>query len=379
MSVSIEKYNLEEINNRHNLSNRLIRAFRPSLFENGGFPTQINREEELVRYVDSMHANSFERHFNKLCEGLTKEEFELLKRCTNKIYDFTKSSYNKDFLVKSPMIASLFELRIIKSILESNKDKRIFEIGGGNGTLGCVILEDGLNYVSTDVTQAFYLLQNRLFNYFLNNNGAIDLVEDRYDEKAKSIHIPYWELWNNRNSPFNTDVIMSNHALLEMHPNALRFYLTFGRESLKNSQNGVFAFQGGGWGIDQNMLDLLKIFDEYGYMLKYFDHSKEVAVFSTGGETLTHDVSKDLKCLFDKGVSTEQIYALGSNITTKMNSNQIYYCDDLGNKIKNYFDTISKEKKVGIDTVKDFYSQFTSATESPDDEFAQYIKLYKKN
>jgi len=83
------------------------------------------------------------------------------------------------------------------------------------------------------------------------------------------------------------------------------------------------------------MLYLLKTFDEYGYMLKYFDYRKGVAVFQQGAETLTHDVNKDLKGLFDKGIPTEQIYALGSNITTKIDGNQVFYCKDLGNRITN--------------------------------------------
>ena len=54
--LSIEDYNSKEIDGRIKLSNRFIRAFRPKLFENGGFPTTVQKEEELVRYIDSMHA-----------------------------------------------------------------------------------------------------------------------------------------------------------------------------------------------------------------------------------------------------------------------------------------------------------------------------------
>lgn len=61
------------------LSNRFIRAFKPKLFEAGGFPTTVQVEDELIRYIDSMHAYSFDTHYNKLCGGITREEFELLK------------------------------------------------------------------------------------------------------------------------------------------------------------------------------------------------------------------------------------------------------------------------------------------------------------
>ena len=73
--LSIQEYNILEIDGRVKLSNRFIRAFRPKLFENGGFPTTVKKEEELVRYIDSMHAYSFESHYHNLCGGITREEF----------------------------------------------------------------------------------------------------------------------------------------------------------------------------------------------------------------------------------------------------------------------------------------------------------------
>ena len=49
--LSIQEYNILEIDGKVKLSNRFIRAFRPKLFENGGFPTTVKKEEELVRYI----------------------------------------------------------------------------------------------------------------------------------------------------------------------------------------------------------------------------------------------------------------------------------------------------------------------------------------
>lgn len=117
--ISIEDYNSKEIDGKAILSNRFIRAFRPKLFENGGFPTTVQKELELAIYIDSMHAYSFESHYNNLCGGITEQEFYLLKKTTEDIYDMTKQKYNFDFLVKAPMIASICEKRIIESALGS--------------------------------------------------------------------------------------------------------------------------------------------------------------------------------------------------------------------------------------------------------------------
>ena len=47
--LSIQEYNILEIDGRVKLSNRFIRAFRPKLFENGGFPTTVKKEEETTK------------------------------------------------------------------------------------------------------------------------------------------------------------------------------------------------------------------------------------------------------------------------------------------------------------------------------------------
>lgn len=377
MSISIEEYNRKEMEGKINLSNRFIRAFRPKLFETGGFPTTVQNENELIRYIDSMHAYSFEKHYNELCGGITIEEFELLKKCTIDIYKVTKELYNGKFLVKSPMIASLCEKRIIEATLGNKKDKRVFEIGGGSGTLGCLLLEDGFKYSATDVTQAFYLIQNRLFEYITKNN-INELVNQELNPNSQCIHIPYWKLWDMRYDPITMDLIVSNHALLEMNPNSLKFYLNFCRKALEKSESGSLVFQGGGWRIDQNLIDLIELFDEYGYYLKYFDHSKEIAGFSLKKGSVKKDVLMALRKLLSEGVETEKIYALGTNINSRLDSKRIFYCDELGEKMNSKFNEISMKPKVDIKSVISFYDEFKPIEFSPDDEFGEYILSKKK-
>lgn len=377
MNLSIEEYNEQEHKGKIKLSNRFIRAFRPKLFEAGGFPTSVQVEDELIRYIDSMHAYSFDDHYNKLCEGITHEEFELLKKCTYDIYEFTKNVYNGEFLVKAPMIASICEKRIIEASLGSTENKRVFEIGGGSGTLGCLLLEDEIKYAATDVTQAFYLIQNRLFNHICKND-INELVNEKFNNNSRCIHVPYWKLWEMRNDPIETDLVVSNHALLEMSPNSLRFYLNFCRKTLEKSKDGVFVFQGGGWRIDQNLIDLINLFEEYGYYLKYFDHSKEIAGFSLQPGSIKNDVVRALENLLNGDVEIEKIYALGNHILERLNSKEIYFTGTLGEMMNDKFEKIKKMEKIDIETVKSFYSQFGDLKMSPDDEFGEYILSRKK-
>ena len=151
------------------------------------------------------------------------EQFELLKKTTKDIYDYTKKNCGRKFLVKAPMISSICEKRLINSALNSDGSNTVFEIGGGSGTLGCVLLEDNHRYVATDVTQSFYILQSRMYEY-ISKNDICELVTDPLNTKSQCIHIPYWKLWELRYEQIPIDIVVSNHALLEMSQNSLRFY-----------------------------------------------------------------------------------------------------------------------------------------------------------
>ena len=181
-----------------------------------------------------------------------------------------------------------------------------------------------------------------------------------------------------RENPIDIDLVMSNHALLEMNPNSLRFYLNFCKDAMKNSSEGLFVFQGGGFRINKTLIDLIELFDEYGFYLKYFDHSKEIAGFSLKEGSIKKEVLKALKKLLIKGVDKEKIYGLGFNINSRLDSNNVFYCDDLGDRMNDIFNKISHINKVNIERVREYYDSFNDKNETPDDEFAEYISCKKK-
>ena len=275
------------------------------------------------------------------------------------------------------MISSTCEKRIIEAALGDIKDKGVFEIGGGSGTLGCLLLEDNIRYLSTDVTQAFYLVQNRLYDY-ITNHKMNELVNQKLKSDSSCIHIPYWKLWKMKDNPSNFDLAISNHALLEMSPNSLRFYLNFCREAMKNSKDGCFVFQGGGWRVDQTLIDLIELFDEYGFYLKYFDHSKEIAGFSLDEGSVKKETLIALRDLLKAGVEKEKIYAVGQNINSRLSADQVFYCDELGNRMYDTFANINNMPKIDIEDVKNYYNGFNTSSESPDEEFAEYIYSRKQ-
>ena len=268
--LTIQEYNKNEIMGRINLSNRFLRAFRAGLFEKGGFPTVIYDEKELVRYIDSQHAECFESYYYELCKGLTKEECNSVLKMTEKVFNYTKNTYKKEFLVKAAILDAVFCKRLIESLKEKQNDVCVMEIGAGSGILGGLLLQEGYKYVCTDVTQAFYLMQNRLFSLFCD-----DIKEYAADSiakgEAKCVHIPYWKLWDMRNQEGEIDIVTCNHALLEMHENAVKFYLKMAKNLMKNSKVGYFVIRSFGWNVERSLVELLNDFENIGYKLKYFD------------------------------------------------------------------------------------------------------------
>ncbi len=374
MYLAIDDYNKKESLSMCDLPNRFIRAFRPLLFEQGGFPTRVATDVELNRYVDSMHANSFSHYYNDLCHGITLREFELLKKTVQDIVDFTKKNYGFSFAVKDPMIVSLFEKRLLEAI-SSDKDKTIFEIGGGSGILGALLINDGFKYASTDVTQAFYLLQNRLYNY-LTDDGLNEMVLEEYDKDSRSIHIPYWKLWQDKDNPIDFNIVISNHALLEMNSNSIRFYLNYCYDILKKNK-GCFVFQGGGWGIDKNLVDLICLFEEYGYRLQYFDHSKEIGCFGVSGDSVKDKVVNELKSLY-KDSETKVVNGLGEILADRLPQDMVFRTGYFGKRLKDGLNSYDKHDKLDINTVSDYYDQLSCDKVSLDSEFTEYIKVRQR-
>ena len=120
------------------------------------------------------------------------------------------------------------------------------------------------------------------------------------------------------------------------------------------------------------------MFDEYGYNLKYFDHSKEIAAFSLSSGSVTKEVLEALKELLKQDVENEKIYALGNHIRTRLNKDKIYYCGNLGERMNDKFNQIKQAPKIAFEELLEFYSQFDSIKESPDDEFGNYILSKRK-
>lgn len=100
------------------LPNRFLESFQPEVFLNVGFPTRIEDDCEVYKFLDSMHdgrLKEYYEHRNMNCAP-TYKEFELIKKLAKNIYSFSKSTYGKGIVVKAPMLCSTHILRKINCL-----------------------------------------------------------------------------------------------------------------------------------------------------------------------------------------------------------------------------------------------------------------------
>lgn len=131
MFLTVDEYNALEREGKKELSNRFLEAFQPELFLNAGFPTRIEDNNEVYKFLDSMHDGRMQWYYEdkNMQYSPTYEEFELIKELSKDIYHISKDVYGRGVIVKAPMLCSMNILRRIK-YLSGKSQPVVFELGG---------------------------------------------------------------------------------------------------------------------------------------------------------------------------------------------------------------------------------------------------------
>lgn len=247
--------------------------------------------------------------------------------------------------------------------------------------------EAGFSYAATDITQAFYLQQNHMWTG-LYPEEVVECVTDevRPVRGRNIVHIPYWKLWEYKDMDLSVDIIMSNHALAEMHERSLKFYLEFGKHIMKTSKIRVFVAQATGAQMKRSWNFVASAFEDAGYRLLYdngeyrifrlndipkerkdetgFFHDSEDSVISSIKRIIPEPAKEKLHKM--KVEISEQVKAKKRISGTK---NQLAsYIDEKERKL-------SAEGKVGYKEIRNFFKNVSSNYDTPDEEFVHYIGL----
>jgi hypothetical protein len=221
MSNIVDRYNQAERAGRATVSNRAIESFSLEVFNAVGYPCRIEDESELWRYHDVMNEGGFKETL-RLIGSYSEHDFDLITKTAKQILSFSERHLPIRNSGKHALTRSLYQYQLLMKYRPHNGPLRILEIGPGSGYLGLLLANDGHQYFAMDAAQAFYLYQKKLWSdiygadYFDYSESTSRL------DTAKVTHIPWWQFANLSIPIPDVDVVTINHALTEMHPQAVK-------------------------------------------------------------------------------------------------------------------------------------------------------------
>ena len=221
MSNIVDKYNQAEHAGRATVSNRAIESFSLELWNTLGYPFKVDSESELWRYHDSMQDGRFKKNL-RLIGSFSEQEFDLVTKTAKQILSFSERELPIRNSGKHALTRSLYQYQLLMKHRPNDGPLRILEIGPGSGYLGLLLANDGHQYFAMDAAQAFYLYQKKLWSDIYGSDYFDYSESTSRPDSAKVTHIPWWQFANFSIPIPDVDVVTINHALTEMHPQAVK-------------------------------------------------------------------------------------------------------------------------------------------------------------
>ena len=221
MENIVEQYNQAEREGRSTVSNRAIEAFGLEVFGTLGYPFKVSDESELWRYHDVMQEGRFDENL-RLIGKYTDYEFELITKTAKQILGFSERHFSIRNTGKHALTRSLYQYQLIMKNRPHDGPLKILEIGPGSGYLGLLLANAGHQYFAMDAAQAFYLYQKKLWSDVYGSDYFDFSESSSRPENAKVTHIPWWRFANLAIPLPDVDIVTINHALAEMHKNAVK-------------------------------------------------------------------------------------------------------------------------------------------------------------
>lgn len=245
--LTIEAYNQAERDAAQRLGSRAIQAYSPATFEDLSYPVRVSADQQLLRYVDTMHETSDGKYFDKTKYQYSHAEGKVIADVAETVANMTENNYAKRIRPWMAPFGSIPAFRIIEAFktLTDRQTLRVLEIGPGSAYLGALLMKRGFSYSAMDNTQGFYLWQNRLFNTLAPNEfqewAPHTLPTGTWEARVN--HMAWWQ-WAglNETTALRSDVVVCDHALGELHPIALRHALRLIRIILQGDGPKLFFF-----------------------------------------------------------------------------------------------------------------------------------------
>ena len=256
MNITTKRYNAAEAAASEILPNRVVEASGATLFAQVGYPFRAADDNSVWRFIDAMHELGERNSIDTLSDGLTGEEFELVKSISTDVLALSERRFGKKILPKGALSRAFVAFRHIRALQPS--PGVILEIGAGSGYLGALLVKSGYTYIATDIAQGFYLYQSLLWHELFQANFR-ELADEDADLSCLGdlppgtiVHVPWWKFYGADPSAVSlkVDLVTSNHALCEMNRSALGFSSAIGRDLLRTQATPkYFLSEGPGAGL----------------------------------------------------------------------------------------------------------------------------------
>ena len=217
----VDRYNQAERAGRATVSNRAIESFSLELWNTLGYPFKVDSESELWRYHDVMQEGRFKLNL-QIIGSYSEHEFDLVTKTAIQILGFSERHLPIRNSGKHALTRSLYQFQLLMKHRPHDGSLRILEIGPGSGYLGLLLANDGNQYFAMDAAQAFYLYQKKLWSDIYGADYFDYSESSSRPDTAKVTHIPWWQFANLSIPIPDVDVVTINHALAEMHPQAVK-------------------------------------------------------------------------------------------------------------------------------------------------------------
>jgi hypothetical protein len=290
MYLDPETYDRAEEAGAAILPNRIVECCEPAGFHDEGYPTRVRSVKAVGRYVDVMHEGRLAGAFDQILGGaVTKDEMDLMREVAQIVQRLSVERYGRAMVPKDALARGLNIYRHVRFLYPAGR-ATVLEIGGGSGYVGAMLSLAGYTYISTDITQAFYLFQNHLMNT-VTPARLVELATDprsfgelKEVPQGWAVHVPWWKFVVPEPSfPLPVDLVTANHCLCEMHPRALAYTLKVCGKLLANrGAETCFLFEGWGSTTRNPIWSVNKKFAECGYGIAHNDTLASVYVRSDG-------------------------------------------------------------------------------------------------
>ena len=168
-----------------------------------------------------MQEGGFKRNL-QLIGKYSEDDFALVTKTPKQILGFSERHLPIRNSGKHALTRSLYQYQLLMKHRPHDAALRVLEIGPGSGYLGMLLANDGHQYFAMDAAQAFYLYQKKLWSDIYGADYFDYSESSPRPSTAKVTHIPWWQFANLSIPIPDVDVVTINHALTEMHPQAVK-------------------------------------------------------------------------------------------------------------------------------------------------------------